>query len=96
MHSATMEEEGDVQIRLRELSDTGDSMNGQDSCLGAVPDTDTYVSDTGNDATMEDVEHPSDERELLEEDESSDDESDTRGGMHWIKSKWYVTRQCLL
>ena len=92
MHSAEMEEEGNAEIRLKELSDSGDSKNRQKSCLDAVPDTDMYVSDTGNSATMEDAEHPSDERELLEEDESSDDEHDPRGGTYWFRSKWYVTR----
>ena len=94
MGSATMEGEGIA--RLMELSDADAPQRQSPSCLDAVPDTSTRVSDSqperpGNAATMDDTEHPSDERDLFDEDESSDDDGHyPLRSKQWFKSKWYV------
>lgn len=96
MGSATMEGEGIAQVRLMELGDADAPQRRSPSCLDAVPDTSTRVSDSQperprNPATMDDTEHPSDERDLLDEDESSDDNGPyPLRSKQWFKSKWYV------
>lgn len=94
MRSATMEDEGTAQMRLEELSGADAPLRQSPTCLAAVPDTGAHFSDSQpngpcNAATMDDTEHPPDERELLEEDDSYDEDNhDLLRDGRWLKSKW--------